>query len=164
MRIADLQQFIRALIPPLQASGAGQKVIGELEGASHHLEPFSGLTIEAFTAFLGRAEQYEKTGIIPVVAKAPPKSGVKKASKPTLSVEDALSQILSLYERSLGDDVTFPMIEAEVKQLNDLSKGDLDLVAAQFGLGKVKRTKPVALEAIREKIANYKKSHQRTQF
>jgi hypothetical protein len=163
MLVANLQQFLRALVPPLQASGAKASILSDLEGACDGLEPFKHLDINAFAGFLRRAEEFDRTGIVPVVAKAAPKSRAKKEAGPPYTTEDALRDVRSLYERSLGDDVTFAMIEAEVKKLNKLTKKELDLVTTEFGLGKAK-TKPAALTAIVDKISDYKKSHQRTQF
>jgi hypothetical protein len=164
MLVANLQQYLRALVPPLQASGAKATILSDLEGACDGLEPFKHLDINTFAGFLRRAEEYDRTGIVPVVAKPPAKTRAKKKEAgPAYTTEDALRDVRSLYERSLGDDVTFAMIEAEVKKLNKLTKPDLDRVTAEFGLGKAK-TKPAALTAIVDKISDYKKSHQRTQF
>jgi hypothetical protein len=163
MLVANLQQYLRALVPPLQASGAKASILSDLEGACVGLEPFKHLDVGAFAGFLRRAEEYDRTGIVPVVAKPAPKARAKKETGPPYTTEDALRDVRSLYERSLGDDVTFAMIEADVKKLNKLTKPDLDRVTAEFGLGKAK-TKPAALAAIVDKISNYKKSHQRTQF
>lgn len=163
-----MQQFIRSLIPPLQASGASQKVVGDLETASGKLEPFSALTMEAFAEFLGRAEEYDRTGIVPVVARAAPKRSSsprgKKPDGPPYTAEDALRDVRNLYERSLGDDISYAMIDAEVKKLDKaLSKADLDTVTSQFGLGKAK-SKKAAIDEIRDKIVEYKKGHQQTRF
>jgi hypothetical protein len=163
MRVAELQQFIRSLIPPLQASGAKASIVGDLEETCLGLEPFKDLGVDAFAGFLRRAEEYDRTGIVPVVAKAAPKPRAAKESGPPYAADDALRDVRELYERCLGDDVTFAMIEAEVKKLDKLKKPDLDRVTAGFGVGKAK-SKPAALAAIREKIDDYKKSHQRTQF
>jgi hypothetical protein len=163
MLVANLQQYLRALVPPLQASGAKATILSDLEGACDGLEPFKHLDISTFAGFLRRAEEYDRTGIVPVAAKAAPKPRAKKEAGPAYTTEDALRDVRILYERSLGDDVTFAMIEAEVKKLNKLTKPDLDRVTAEFGLGKAK-TKPSALTAIVDKISDYKKSHQRTQF
>ncbi len=163
-----MQHFLRSLIPPLQACGASQKVVAEIETASGNLEPFSALTMEAFAAFLGRAEEYDRTGIVPVVAKAAPKKSTsprgKKADGPPYTAEDALRDVRDLYERSLGEDVSYAMIDAEIKKLDKAtSKAAIDAVTSQFGLGKAK-SKKAAIEEIRQKIVEYKKSHQRTQF
>ena len=164
MRVADLQQFIRSLIPPFQASGANAKTVGEIESACAALDPFADRAIGEFADFLRRAEEFDRTGIVPVVAKAATKPRApKKEATPALTVDAALIDLRDLYERSLGEDVTYQMIEEGVKRLDKLKKPDLDLVTIQFGLGKLK-TKPLALAAVREKISDYKKSHQRTQF
>jgi hypothetical protein len=162
MLVANLQQYLRALVLPLQASGASKQA-GGIERASDSLEPFKHLAIEAFADFLRRAEEYDRTGIVPVVAKPPAKSRAKKTTGPVYTPEDAIRDVRSLYERSLADEVTFAMIEAEVKAINKLTKKELDKVTAEFGLAKAKK-KPEALAAILRKIIDYKQSHQRTQF
>lgn len=164
MRIANLQQFIRSLIPPFQASGAKEKTIAEVEEACVALEPFAGLAVGEFADFLRRAEEYDRTGIVPVAAKTATKPRApRKEAAPAYTAEEALRDLRDLYERSLGDDVTYQMIADGVKRLDKLKKPDLDSVTAQFGLGKLK-TKPLALAAIREKVEDYKKNHRRTQF
>lgn len=156
-----MQQFLRSLIPPLRASGAKASVVDGLEEMGLALEPFQGQAVEAFAAFLRRAEEYDRTGIVPAVAKAPPRSRAKKEATPAYTPEEALRDIRSLFDRCLDDGVTHAMIAAEVKKLDKLKKADLDRVVAEFGLSKA-RTKPAALDAIREKIEGHKKSHSMT--
>lgn len=163
MRVAELQQFIRSLIPPLQASGAKADVIKGLEGVAAGIEICSEISVEAFADFLRRAEEYDRTGIIPVSVKPAPKSRAKKAAVPALTIDEALAHLRNLQERSIADDVTFAIITAEVKTLEPLKKPDLDTVSREFGLPKPK-SKAAALQAIDDKIAGYKKTHQRNQF
>jgi hypothetical protein len=139
-------------------------VVDGLEEMGQSLDRFGEVAIDTFAAFLRRAEEYDRTGIVPVVLKPPPKRTAKaKESGPPYTVDDALRDVRALYDRSLGDDVTYAIIEAELKKLDKLSKADAVQVAVGFGVGK-HSAKKTALAAIRQKIDDYKKSHQRTQF
>jgi hypothetical protein len=163
MRVAELQQFIRSLIPPLQSSGAKASVVDGLEGMAGGLEPFKELAVEPFADFLRRAEEYDRTGIVPVVAKAATKPRAPKAVVAAYTVDEALRDLRSLQDRSIGEDVTYAAIASEVKKLDKLKKPDLDAVTIEIGLGKAK-SKAAAIDAVTEKITNFKKSHQRNQF
>ena len=127
------------------------------------LEPFRELTIDAFAGFLRRAEEYERTGILPVSTKAAPKPRAKKETGPPYSVDDAIREIQSLYEQAADESTTYAKIQEEVKKLDKLKKPELDRLTTEFGLGKLK-SKAAAIKAVADKIEGYKKSVQRTQF
>lgn len=156
------QQYLRSLLSPLRESGASTKLIDDIEGACRALGPFGEQTVEAFAAFLHRADEYERTGTIPIVPKPVSRSRNKVAAEP-FDVEAVLREVRALYERSTDDAVTYGQIETEVAKLDRLKKPELDSIIQGFGLGKAK-TKKAALDAIRDKISDYKKSHQRTMF
>ena len=158
-----MQQFLLSLLPPLKASGASQKVVTDLESAFRSLESFREMSVETFSAFLVRAEEYDRTGIVPIAAKPAPKPRAKKDATPVPSPTEALAVVKDLYERSTEADVTYDRIKAELAFLDKLTKPGLDEVSSGFGLGKLK-TKKAAVDAIHAKIEGYKKSYQRTQF
>ena len=139
--------------------------MADLEEACAALEPFADLAMGEFAGFLRRAEEYHRTGIVPVTAsgKAPTKPRAPKAAAPAYTADQALIDLRDLYDRSIDESVTYPMIEEGVKRLDKLKKPDLDSVTASFGLGKLK-TKPLALAAVLEKVNDFKRMHQGTQF
>jgi hypothetical protein len=163
MRVADLQDFLRALIPPLQASGARKEIVDDLHSACHAFEPFADHPLKEFAGFLARAEEYHRTGVIPVKAKAASSPRAARPKEPALTLENAHSLIASLYDRSISDDVTYEYIADEVQKLEKLNAKDLKQVAEQFGVVPGK-TKKGSLDAIRDKIAGRKTSHVRTLF
>ncbi len=160
MRVAELQQFLRSLVEPLNASGANKAILADLELACAGLEPFRGQSIKEFASFLARAEEFDRTGVLASAAKPTrtPRASTPKA--PKMSTADALAALHSLYDRAGDDDMTHSAIQIEVKKLDALSKGDLDAVALEFGLSKAK-TKKDALAAFERKIADRRASHQR---
>jgi hypothetical protein len=62
MNVATLQQFLRSLVPALQATDAGARVGQDLERACRALEPFHALDLIAFAGFLERCEEYRQSG------------------------------------------------------------------------------------------------------
>ncbi len=163
MRVADLQLFLRALIPPLEAAGAKREIVDELRRACDGLVPFSEHTIKDFAGFLVRAEEFARTGIIPVQAKPVSAARETKPKVPALTLEDAKVLVTSLYDRAISDDVSHEFIGAEVQRLDKLTANDLKEVAKHFGVVPGKNKK-ASLDAILAKISGRKATHNRTQF
>jgi hypothetical protein len=147
----------------LQASGARKEIVDDLVVACHGLEPFAAHPMKEFAAFLVRAEEYARTGIVPVIAKPSPAARVTKAKVPALTFQEANSLVASIYERAISDEVTQDHITNEVRKLDKLSAKDLTEVARQFGVVPGK-TKKASLDAIQEKISRRKTTHVRTLF
>ena len=122
MNVSDLQQFLRSLSQPLSVSGA-KKVADELERACAGLEPFRNLSVVQFTDFLGKADEYARTGILPT-------TGRPKAAKAGAKVGDpqalarAVEHMRVLYNRVTNPDVTYSTIDTEMKQLDKQFKKD----------------------------------------
>ena len=151
MRVADLENFLRALIPPLEASGAKKEIVEDLHRGCDGLKPFAEHTVKDFAGFLIRAEEYARTGVLVVQAKAARAPRATKPKLPTLTLEDAKTFVTSLYDRALADDVTHEFIASEVQKLDKLAAKDLGEVAKHLELIPGK-TKKASLEAILEKI------------
>ena len=151
------------MIIPLEASGAKKEIVEDLQRACEGLEPFASHSVKDFAAFLVRAEEFSRTGIIPVQAKPARAARTPKPKLPALSLEDAQSLVASLYDRSISDDVTYEHITAEVQKLDKLNAKDLTEVAKHFGVVPGK-TKKASLDAILDKITRRKTTHVRTQF
>ncbi len=162
MRVADLQNFLRALIPPLEASGAKRDIIDDLTRAADALKPFAEHAIKDFAAFLPR-EEYARTGVLPVSAKAPSRPRAATPKAPALTLDDGKNLVTSLYDRCVSDDVTHDFIAAEVKKLDKLTAKDLSELAKHFSLVPGK-TKKATRDAILEKISRRKTTHVRTMF
>ena len=163
MRVADLQSFLRALSTPLAASGAKKEILDDLERACDGLKPFAEHQIKDFAGFLVRAEEYARTGIVPVQAKPARAPRAPKPKVPALTLDDAHALVASLYDRCTSDDVTYEFITAEVQKLDKLTAKDLTEVAKHFGVVPGK-TKKGSLDAILDKITRRKTTHVRNQF
>ncbi len=162
MRVEQLQQFIRALVPPLREAGASATVVRQLEEAADALAPFHEQPLATFTSFLQRAEEYDRTGILPIAAKPAPRKPAKPKT-PAITPETALDLIHSIQQRAPGDDFSYADIDQALKPLDKLKAPELVAVANQFGLTSPKNKKQ-ALEAITKKLKDYKQGHLRIQF
>jgi hypothetical protein len=161
MNVNDLQLFLRSLSQPLSASGA-KTAANDLERVCAGLEPFRDLTVAQFADFLGNAEAYARTGVVPTAARA--KSSAAKVADPQ-AVAAAVEQIRSLYDRVTSPDVTYSTIEAEVKRLEkQFKKDELVEIAKAVGIsGKLKTKKDAAVE-IQRLMTERKESFERTRF
>jgi hypothetical protein len=163
MRVADLRSYLQALIPPLEASGARKDIIEDLGRAADGLKPFAEHTIKDFAGFLMRAEEFARTGVIPVQARPAAKPRAASTKSPHLTLDAASALVASIYDRATFDQLTHELIAAEVKRLDKLTAKDLSEVARRFELVPGK-TKKATLDAILEKISRRKMTHARTLF
>jgi hypothetical protein len=63
MQVAALQLFLRSLVPALEA-GEARSAARWVDEACRALDPFRPLGLAEFTAFLVRAEEYDRTGVV----------------------------------------------------------------------------------------------------
>jgi predicted site-specific integrase-resolvase len=147
----------------LAASGAKKEILDDLERACDGLKPFAEHQIKDFAGFLVRAEEYSRTGVLPVQAKPVRAPRTPKEKVPALTLADAQALVTSLYDRSTSDEVTYDLISAEVKKLDKLTAKDLSEVAKHFGVVPGK-TKKASLDSILEKITRRKTTHVRNLF
>jgi hypothetical protein len=164
MNVCDLQQFLRSLSQPLSVSGA-KKAADELDRACAGLEPFRDLSLAQFAEFLGRAEQYARTGIVPTTGR--PKTAAKggaPAGDPQ-ALATAIEHVRAFYDRVVDPEVTYGTIEVEVKQLDKkFKKDELIEIAKAMGIYSTLRTKQAARDEIKRCLTERKESFQRTQF
>jgi hypothetical protein len=148
---------------PLEASGARKDILEDLKRTCDAFQPFAETPIKDFTGFLVRAEEYARTGIIPVQAKPPRVPRAAKPKIPAISLDGAHQLVAALYERCIDDGVSHEQITAEIQRLDKMSAKELKEVARQFGVAAGK-TKKGSLDAILDKITRRKTTHVRTQF
>lgn len=160
MNVSELQSFLGSLREPIASSG-GKKVADELQRAVEGLGPFATMTIADFGVFLQQAEEYHRTGILPVKA-----SGrKKKAAADPEKISKLAQEVLSLYERAIDESVGYAMIEAEVKKIEkQVTAGEAKELAKEVGISGTPKTKKAAIEEILRKINRRKESFQRTSF
>lgn len=162
MKVAELQSFLRSLTGPLASSG-GKKVADDLDRAAGGLQPFAEMNVPQFADFLQQAEEYHRTGILPVKSTG----RAKKAAAPPdpQKIGKAVEQLRDLYERAGSDSVDYSTIETEVARINKgLKKDELIEAAREFGIASSMKTKKAATEAIGRRITERKESVQRTRF
>jgi hypothetical protein len=164
MNVNDLQQFLRSLSQPLSTSGA-KTAANDLERVCAGLEPFRDLTVAQFADFLGNAEAYARTGVVPTTGRA--KSSTAKAAKVAdpQAVAVAVEQIRSLYDRVTSPEVTYSTIESEIKRLDkQFKKDELVEIAKAVGISGKLKTKKDAVVEIQRLMTERKESFERTRF
>ena len=163
MNVYDLQQFLRSLSQPLSVSGA-KKIADELERACAGLEPLRDLTIAQFADFLGKADEYARTGIVPATGRPKTSRAGAKVSDPQ-ALANAIEHIRAVYRRVTAPEVTYSMIEAETKQLDkQFKKDEIIEIARAIGIQGALKTKRAAVDEIKRCMTERKESFQRTQF
>jgi hypothetical protein len=148
MKVAALQQFLHGLAQPLQAAGASQKLLQDLEETRQALEPFKEFEFAPFAAFLRQAEEYHRTGVLPVRARAPRAAKRLDAAK----IHEVAQQAVQLKERAAGTDSPTDAIQADFDRLglNALSKKDVQALARELGVrATVRMTPEEGIAAIR---------------
>ena len=135
MKVADLQQFLRSLGGPLQAAGASQKVVAELERAAAALDRFGSSTIADFAQFLEMADQYMKTGVLPErAAKAARAAKPRAVRNAKLTIDEAVHLMQRLYEQAIEPDMDYTRIDENFAPLRKLTVKELLQVAQGIDL------------------------------
>lgn len=129
MNVAALRSHLRDLSGFLDAAGATKKVTDDLRGAADGLAPFDGYKLTEFVAFLGRAEEFVRTGQLPVTGK--PKAAAKPKAVP-VNAQEARDRVVSLHDRAAS--ATDEQIAEAMAPLAKLKKADLEPIAAAIGL------------------------------
>jgi hypothetical protein len=80
MKVGVLQQFLRSLIPALEA--ANSRTANDVDGAIKALEPFQALDVTSFAAFLALAQAYQEKGTIAV-----PSEGQRQVERLAIALE-----------------------------------------------------------------------------
>ncbi|MHC5536744.1 hypothetical protein ACYOEI_00540 [Singulisphaera rosea] len=161
MKISELQQYLNDLARLLQAAD-GKKSATELSKVAEGLQPFRDHDLVQFAGFLARAEEYSRTGVIPVVE---PKAGAraKSPAKPKLDLATLRAEVVDLHGRAPSPDVTFDLIEALRAKLDPLTKTDLTSIVDAIGLvGMKNKAKPEIINTIVNRIRSIKQSSMRT--
>jgi|GEM_PF-1308343 len=161
MKVADLQQYFTTLAKLLQATD-GKKSAVELARIAEGLEPFRDYDLANFANFLVRAEEYSRTGVLPVVA--PPKRvrDPKPPAKPKADLSSLRAEVVNLHDTASTTSVTFEAIEALRPKLDTLAKADLLSVAEAIKLvGMKSKSKANILNAIVSRVKSIKQSSMR---
>ncbi len=159
MTVAELQQCLSSLSAVIRVGG--KKAADDLDYVREKLTPFREVDVRTFGNFLIRAEEYHRTGIIPIKGdKPPPKKTTPRST--TDAVPAAAAKVKDLYERATDPSLSREFIEAEVMALNGLTKAQLDEVAISVGINQKYPTKAKVLEALIWRIMDRKGSFARS--
>jgi hypothetical protein len=165
MRVAVVQQFVRSLALPLEGADFAAAKIKKLDEVGVALEPFKEMDLTAFAELLRQAEEYKRTGILPVKARRSSRPKTPKA--PPVTDEDIrrISQeIMQLAERAIGPEMSREALEAELNRINlpQYNRSVLLAIAREIGLSpKARTTAQEAIDAIRQKILGRKEAYER---
>lgn len=101
MNVNSLQVFLRSLMPALDAVGGNATLRKGVESVAASLDPFAHIDFDQFAAFLKRAEEFDRTGVVPMAA---PKgrTSTRKPTAPAVDLHNLASRLAEL--RTLGDE------------------------------------------------------------
>lgn len=159
MKISDLQSFLRSLSPVL-ANAGGAKVAADLNRMADGLTPFQPLTIAEFADFLGKADQYARTGVVP----AKGSKGKAPARTSDEAVNEAVNLANSLYDKALAPSFRFEDVDEALTALKKLKVEELKRVAKELNIFSVPRKKDDIIAEIGRKIKGRREFHDRTRM
>lgn len=168
MNVGDLQQFVGSLAS-LFAARTGQPQ-GDMVALGAALEPFKDQSIASFGDFLRAAKEYRDTGKVqaPIqgrrraAASGAGGRGPLKKLEDSAAIKQAVAELDRLYSHAADPDLTYPMIEASVKQIHDtFDAAALKEVAKRFHLTAGLGSKKACREKIEHKIKERKARNER---
>lgn len=167
MTIGDVQTCLRSLAG-LLAAHQGKKPAAEFDAFCAGLDPFREQAIGVFAQFLRDAAEYQRTGIVPMPAKAGRaakasrgKSALKKKDDMP-AVEEAAAMLQQLFDRATDPSLTHEAIEAAVSQIERTFDAEgLKAVARKFGVTSGLSSKSATSAKILGRIAERKGRHER---
>jgi hypothetical protein len=143
MNVTALQQYLRSLVAPLTAAGAGPQADG-LERACRGLEPYRDRTVGAFADLLARADAYEREGKLP--AAGPVLAGVLVDEPTARHLADRLRTLL---DREVPAGAPLPAgVRAELDKLAKLKPARVQELARELGAEESFRTSRQGVEKI----------------
>jgi hypothetical protein len=162
VNVAALQTHLRDLAGFLSRAGAGAGVVRDLTAIHDALTPFGPDPLDKFAEFLRAAEEYKRTGIVPV--KGPKTKGA--SGQPVVPVDDLRRQLRDLYDRASA--ATDAQIDAGLSPLGQKSVTltvlkDLARAVGADGTAKGLRGKAQVIAAIRHAITDRRAMAQRGQ-
>ena len=159
MNVDEFQLHLTDLSNLLRRAG-GKKVADEFDEVCAALQPYRDRRMKDFLSLLANAEEIVRSGV-PLAKPAKTKS--KKADSQTISA--AIDRVRDLYNRALDPATTRDEIEAACKVLADVDppKSALDGLAREMLISEKLKSKPVAIERIKQAILLRKGSYQRAQ-
>jgi hypothetical protein len=165
MKVAELQSFLRQIVPFTQAAGASAKVTEDLDRVGEGLEPFKEQSLGEFADFLRMADEYVRNGTLPASAKSSRRrsSSNGEPQTPKLSLEAAAQTFMSLYEQGADPALDDEVIDAEISKFYDLSISQLKSLGEQVDhpVPTNLRKKPEIIALFKRMIKEHRESPER---
>jgi hypothetical protein len=167
MQVGVLLQFLRSLVVPLQGADFPEGRVKKLEEICQALEPFQEYDVADFAAFLRQAEEYRRTGIIPLAARRK-RAANARPKPPPVTDEDVrriAQEIMQLAEKAMDREVNREALEADLNHLNlpQYTLTILGKIAGEIGVSAGPRMrKEEIVNAIRQKVLGRKEATERT--
>lgn len=157
MKVAQLARLLDSLLDGLDGILAVAPV-KDIKNFREAMRPFADQNVGDFVAFMGKCEEYQRTGVI---------SGKKPAAAKKTADPQQLANAVELVQAVLADInrglVDGQRIEHTLAQLNDLSKALLDQLLAELNIAGKAKSKPDAIGKIRQVLKSqaemYVKTH-----
>lgn len=163
MKVGDLCHSLEGLCQFLENAGAKQTA-SQWRRLKDALGAFAEPSVTDFCDFLVRAEEYHRTGQVPM-GKGRAGRTQKAAARSPESLAQAIAEVQKFYESIPQPEVTYEQIEAEIKRIDRQFKADeVKELARQIGISTPPRTKKDTLEEIRRRMRGRKETVQRTDF
>ena len=167
MNVVVMQQHFRELSALIRSAGAASKLVEEFLAVATALEPFREQSVGAFASFLVRADEFDKTGKVTVIATKPKRVAAPKAARITKpSDAEILTRLSTLYEGILNPNLTDETIEAELLLVDQLKGAGLQTLATTVGIAeKIKKFKvPDKKAALKQAIRDRRGIFQRADY
>jgi hypothetical protein len=161
MKVRDIEQYLSDLARLMQATEAKKTAAGLIRIAEG-LRPFREHELDAFAGFLGRAEEYHRSGILPVTGKGS-QAGRVSTPKPKADTAAIRDKVKRMYGEAGSSGTTIEAIDAIGKDLQPLKKDELVEIARAIELvGMEKKTKAQLADQIVSRIRSIKQAAVRT--
>jgi len=165
MNVADMQALLKAAKHFADAAQISQTASDKLSAVCDALTPFQSMEISAFASLLHQAEEYRRTGVLPVVAtssRVATKRSRSSSVESAKQIEPLVRQLQDLYSVVHEETVGFGAIDEICEAIGKLPVADVRAVAGAFDIKVTARTtKKQALEEIKRKLTEQKGSAQR---
>lgn len=163
MKVAALCQSLDGLCQFLENAGAKQTA-NEWRRLKDALGAFAEPSVTDFCDFLRRAEEYHRTGILPLGKTGTARKPKAQPRSPE-SLAEAIQKVKEFYESVIRPEVTYEQITAEIKRIEkDFKADELKEVARQLGISRPPKTKKATLEEIHRRMIQRKETIERTNF
>lgn len=150
MKIGELSHLLAGLSQGLLE--ISKKTADSLHTLHEGLRPFEDQTIEQFLVFLGKCEEYQRTGQVGGTGR---KWASPRKDEPAVSVAQAAAEMRGLLEEINRGTLTLERIDswlAKVKQ--QLKKPQLDELLSNVGIAGGAKTKDQGIAKIRQVLAS----------